>query len=136
MDNYNIIIKLISKIPHFYTHQSFVYHLLFIFGIIPSTKYIAYLVLIVSQIFAYIYPKYINIVRSKLKFILIDSIIHIIPALFIYFYNSHKVPLIDISSVSILLFSLIVYITYIHLYLKTTIFNIYIDPFKYLNLQL
>jgi hypothetical protein len=136
MNIYHIIIKTIPKITHFYTFHALIYHILFLLGFIPSTKYIAYLVLFVSQIFNYISPKYTSMIKSINMYLLIDFIIHILPAIILYFYNFNKVPILDLSMTSFLLLTLIFYISYVHIYINKSVYDIYKDPFKYLNIKL
>jgi|LakMenE18May11ns_1017448.scaffolds.fasta_scaffold9692410_2 hypothetical protein len=127
---YNII----QTLSFYYTSHAIVYHFLYFIGLIPSTKYIAYTVLIFSQILNYIYPKYISITNNnnKIKYLLIDFCAHILPGLILFYYNHNKIPFIDLTTVSILLFSLILYFWYIYIYSKKSIVDIYINnnPFK------
>lgn len=136
MNTYHFIITNFTKLTDFYTFHSIFYHLLYLIGIIPSTKYISLFVLIGSQILNYIFPKYMNMVQSKINYLLIDFIIHILPVVIIFLYNTNKVPLIDMSMVSLLLFSLVIYFIYLYVYLEKSVYEIYINPFKYLNIEL
>jgi hypothetical protein len=118
---------IINTLSLYYTTHALLYHVLYFIGLIPSTQYIAYLVLIVSQILNYIYPKYISVTtKNKKKYLCFDFCAHIIPALILFYYNHNKIPLIDLTNVSILLVSLITYFWYIYIYSNKSITDIYI----------
>ena len=123
----------IKTLSFYYTSHAIIYHILYLIGLTPSTRYIAYVVLIVSQILNYIYPKYISVTtKNKKKYLLIDFCAHILPGLILFYYNHNKIPLIDLTTVSILLVSLIIYFWYIYIYSNKSITDIYINknPFK------
>lgn len=105
------------KYFHFYSVWSCLIHGMYFLNIIGNTFPIALFVLIISQIFLFVYPAYITYTSIN----------------WFYEFTLHWLPVFiitpSLNNTNYLYISLILYA----LIFNTNIFNIYKDPVKYLN---
>ncbi len=98
------IIKRVSKFFFtFYTFRAIFLHLLFIIWLVPNTRVIALLVLVISQIFVFVWPNNFKKYNMWKKEFLIELILHWVRIFIIPFAISKE-------SLMLLLLSLILYV--------------------------
>lgn len=105
------------KLFHFYSTWGLISHVLYYFNIIGNTFPIATFILVASQIFLFIYPGYIYIMKIN----------------WIYEFIFHYIPIIlikpNFSNMKYLCISVMIYA----ILFNFKIIDIYKDPLKYIN---
>ena len=111
------MMKFNKKYFHFYSVISFMLHLLYFIGLIGNTFPIALFVCIVSQIFLFVHPGYINKIKINWFY---EFLFHWLPIILIKY---------DLSNMNYLYSSSLFYIVI----MNKKIIIIYNDPLKYLQ---
>lgn len=108
----------------FYTHHAVIYHLLFMYGLISSSYYIAQFVLIMGTLVQLYNLGTINDGTSYMKTMVFAS--HILPALYIESKGDIQ------KEVKLLFASILFYLFYTSIVRRVNIFKIYKNPYFYL----